>query len=81
MFYHSRIKPKFKAKIGRPNVEVNIISIDLTKNIMHVREADNNAKVIFKKKKLQSDKLLEFRANQPKCLVGIEACGGSKKNS
>lgn len=57
-------------------MEVSIIGIDLAKNIMHIHGVDNNGKTVFKKK-LQRDKLLEFMANQPKCLVGMEACGGS----
>ena len=57
-------------------MEVSIIGIDLAKNIMHVHGVNEKGAVIFKKK-LQRDKLLEFMANQPKCLVGMEACGGS----
>ncbi len=57
-------------------MEVSIIGIDLAKNIMHVHGINEKGKVIFKKR-LQRDKLLEFMANQPKCLVGMEACGGS----
>ena len=76
MFYPSRIKPKFKATIGRPNMEVSTIGIDLAKNIMHIHGVNNNGKTVLKKK-LPRDKLLEFMANNPKCLVGMEACGGS----
>ena len=57
-------------------MEVSIICIDLAKNIMHIHGVDNNGKAVLKKK-LQRDKLLEFMANQPGCLVGMEACGGS----
>lgn len=52
-------------------MEVSIIGIDLVKNIMHIHGVDNNGKTVLKKK-LQRDKLLEFMANQPKCLVGME---------
>ncbi len=57
-------------------MEVSIIGIDLAKNIMHIHGVDNNGQPVLKKK-LQRDKLLEFMANQPKCFVGMEACGGS----
>lgn len=37
---------------------------------------DKNGKTILKKK-LMRDQVLTFMANVPKCLVGMEACGGS----
>jgi transposase len=57
-------------------MEVNTIGIDLAKNIFQVHGCDKSGKKIFKKK-LGRSKVLEFMANQPKCLVGIEACGGA----
>lgn len=57
-------------------MEVTTIGIDLAKNIFHVHGVDQSGKTVFKKR-LTRDKLLEFMANQPKCLVGMEACGGA----
>ncbi|WP_341789202.1 MULTISPECIES: IS110 family transposase [unclassified Rickettsia] len=37
---------------------------------------DKNGKTVLKKK-LMRDQLLSFMVNTPKCLVGIEACGGA----
>lgn len=57
-------------------MEVSTIGIDLAKNIFHVHGCDKNGKEIFKKK-LSRGKVLNCIANQPKCLIGIEACGGA----
>ncbi|WP_425364502.1 IS110 family transposase [Candidatus Tisiphia endosymbiont of Mystacides longicornis] len=57
-------------------MEYNIIGIDLAKNIFHLHAVDKYGKNIFKKK-LTREKFLDFMANQPKSLVGMEACGGS----
>lgn len=57
-------------------MEYNIIGIDLAKNIFHIHGTNKCGKEIFKKK-LKRDKFLEFMVNQPKSLVGMEACGGA----
>jgi len=57
-------------------MEVTTIGIDLAKNIFHIHGVSRSGKEVFKKR-ITRDKFLEFMANQPKCLVGIEACGGA----
>jgi|APCry1669192647_1035423.scaffolds.fasta_scaffold01216_4 transposase len=57
-------------------MDVTTIGIDLAKRIFHVHGVDKNGKTVLKKK-LMRDKVLEFMANLPKCLVGMEACGGA----
>ncbi len=57
-------------------MEVITIGIDLAKNIMHIHGVNKNGKTVLKKKVQRSD-FLHFMANQPKCLVGMEACGGA----
>lgn len=57
-------------------MEVTTIGIDLAKYIFHIHAVDKNGKEVFKKR-LSRNKVLEFMANQPKCLVGMEACGGA----
>jgi transposase len=57
-------------------MEVSTIGIDLAKNIFHIHGADKEGRERFKKK-ISRDKVLEFMANQPKSLVGLEACGGA----
>jgi len=57
-------------------MDVNTIGIDLAKRIMQIHGVDQSGKTVLKKK-VQRDDLLNFMANLPKCLVGIEACGSS----
>lgn len=57
-------------------MEVTTIGIDIAKRIFQIHGVDKNGKTILKKK-LMRDQVLTFMANVPKCLVGMEACGGS----
>ena len=57
-------------------MEITTIGIDLAKRIFHIHGVDKNGKPVLKKK-LMRNKLLDFMANLPKFLVGMEACGGS----
>ena len=57
-------------------MRITTIGIDLAKNIFHFHGVDENGRIVLKKK-LGRNKVLEFMANTPPCLVGIEACGGS----
>lgn len=57
-------------------MEVTTIGIDIAKRIFQIHGVDKNGKTILKKK-LMREQVLTFMANVPKCLIGIEACGGS----
>ena len=57
-------------------IEVTIIGIDLAKRIFYLHGVDKNGKTVLKKK-LMRDNLLNFIVNLPKCLIGMEACGGA----
>jgi transposase len=52
------------------------IGIDLGKNTFHLFGVDESGTGVLKKK-LRRKQLLEYFANLPPCLVGMEACGGS----
>ena len=52
------------------------IGIDLAKNVFQLHMADKFGKKIDAKR-LSRNKLIEFLANIPPCLIGIEACGGA----
>jgi len=52
------------------------MGIDLGKNTFHVFGVDESGSTVVKKK-LRRKQLLEYFANLPPCLVGMEACGGS----
>jgi transposase len=56
--------------------ETSTIGIDIAKRIFQVHGVDKNGKTVLKKK-LMRDQVLIFMANLPKCLVGMEACGGA----
>ena len=51
--------------------EVSTIGLDLAKTVFQAHGADASGEVIFRKK-LRRDKLLEFFAGQPRCLVAME---------
>jgi len=52
------------------------IGIDLAKNVFQLHMTDKAGKKIDGKR-LSRNKLIEFLANIPPCLIGIEACGGA----
>ena len=53
-----------------------MVGIDIAKRIFQIHGVDKNGKAVLKKK-LMRDQVLTFMANLSKCLVGMEACGGS----
>src|SRR5579871_252355 len=55
---------------------VTTIGVDIAKNFIQIHGADHKGKAVFKKR-LARDKFLPFMANFPKCLIGMEACGGA----
>ena len=56
--------------------EVTTIGLDLAKQVFHVHGADASGAGLFSKR-LTRSKVLGFFASQPRCLVAMEACGGS----
>lgn len=52
------------------------IGLDLAKHVFQAHGADKAGMVVFRKR-LRRDKVLEFFAAQPACLVAMEACGGA----
>jgi transposase len=57
-------------------MNVTTIGLDLAKNVFHVHGVDAHGKAVLRKR-LNRGKLLEFFANLPRCLVGMEACPGA----
>jgi len=55
---------------------VSVVGIDLGKNNFHVHGVNATGQVILKKR-LTRDGLLRSMSNLPRCLIGMEACGGS----
>lgn len=55
---------------------VKRIGVDLAKNVFQVHGVDGRERVVFRKR-LRRSQFLAFFAQQPPCLVGMEACGGA----
>jgi transposase len=54
--------------------KVSIIGLDLAKRGLQAHGARADGGVAFRKK-LSRDKVLAFLAEQPRCVVAMEACG------
>ena len=57
-------------------MKVKTIGIDLAKNVFQVHGVDEDGKVVLRKQ-LRRSQLMEFFAQRPPCLVGMEACGSA----
>jgi transposase len=57
-------------------MKITRIGLDIAKNIFHLHGVDANGKVVLTKR-LTRRRMLEFFANFPGCLIGIEACAGA----
>jgi len=57
-------------------MDITTVGIDIAKRIFQIHGVNKNGKTVLKKK-LMRDQVLIFMSNLPKCLVGIEACGGA----
>lgn len=55
---------------------IKVLGIDLAKDVFQLHGTDEKGKGVLRKR-LSRGKLVEYMANIPPCLVGIEACGGA----
>lgn len=55
---------------------ITVIGIDLAKNVIQIHGTNDRGKKMLKKR-IHRNGFLAFMANLPKCLVGMEACGGA----
>ncbi|WP_282063813.1 IS110 family transposase [Roseobacter litoralis] len=55
---------------------VTIIGIDLAKSVFQVHGAGSDGSVVYRKK-LSRPQFSKFMADQPACIVGMEACGSA----
>lgn len=55
---------------------VSTIGLDIAKHVFQAHGADASGRAVFRKK-LTRTKLIGFLSSQPRCLVALEACGGS----
>ena len=57
-------------------MQVTTIGLDIAKNVFQVHGVDGRGRVVLRQR-LARAKVLAFFANLPRCLVGLEACGGA----
>ena len=57
-------------------MKVKTIGIDVAKNVFQVHGVDEDGKVVLRKQ-LRRSQMMEFFAQRPPCLVGMEACGSA----
>jgi transposase len=57
-------------------MQVTTIGLDIAKNLFQVHGVDEHGRVILSKR-LARAKVLAVFANLPRCLIGLEACGGA----
>ena len=55
---------------------INVIGLDLAKNVFQVHAVDKTGRVV-KVKQLKRAQVLPFFSRIPSCTVGMEACGGA----
>lgn len=57
-------------------MNVNVLGIDIAKNIFQLHGADSSGRKVLKKR-IERNNLIEYIANLPQCTIVMEACGGS----
>lgn len=57
-------------------MQVTTIGLDLAKQVFQLHGVDGRGKIALRKR-LSRARVLEFFANLPRCLIGMEACGGA----
>jgi len=57
-------------------MKVTTVGIDLAKNVIQVHGVDQKGKVVLRRQ-LRRSQVMDFFAQRPACLVGMEACGSA----
>jgi transposase len=57
-------------------MQVTTIGLDIAKNLFQAHGVDARGRVVLRKR-LARAKVLTFFANLPRCVIGLEACGGA----
>ena len=57
-------------------MQVTTIGLDIAKSVFQVHGVDARGRVVLRKR-LARGRVLAFFANLPRCLIGLEACGGA----
>ena len=54
---------------------IALVGLDIAKTIFHVHAADEDGRVVFRRR-LRRDEVESFFRRLPPCIVGLEACPG-----
>jgi transposase len=57
-------------------MQATTIGLDIAKSVFQVHAVDERGRVVLRKR-LARAKVLTFFANLPRCVIGLEACGGA----
>jgi transposase len=57
-------------------MQVTTIGLDIAKSVFQVHGVDRHGRIVLRKR-LARGRVLEFFANLPRCVIGLEACGGA----
>jgi transposase len=57
-------------------MQVTTIGLDIAKNVFQAHGVDQHGKVVLRRR-LSRGQVLAFFANLPRCVIGLEACGGA----
>ncbi len=57
-------------------IELTTIGLDLAKNLFQVHGTDERGKAVLRKT-LKRAEVVQFFANLPACLIGMEACASA----
>jgi transposase len=57
-------------------MQVTTVGLDIAKNVFRVHGIDAHGRAVLRKR-LARGQVLEFCANLPACVIGLEACGGA----
>ena len=57
-------------------MNITTVGIDLAKNVFQIHAVKEYGKAVLNRQ-IKREKVAEFFANMPPCLIGMEACGGA----
>src|SRR3954463_1921870 len=67
---------RYKLNEGNPMKNLTLLGIDLAKNVFQLHGIDDKGNCVLKKQ-LSRQKLPEFIAQLPKCIIVMECCGSA----
>lgn len=72
----NEVVQSFNKSGGSIMKDIKVLGIDLAKNVFQLHGTNSKGEQVLSKR-LSRNKLVEYMANLPACVVGVEACGGA----